>query len=59
MQLLNLSINAFQNFSSVTLFTALVETQLDSIEKLKADLPENIIENKDDLTFIQPDVNSM
>ena len=46
------------HFSKVTLFTAFVETELDSVEKLKADLPENIIKNKDDLTFIQPDVNS-
>ena len=35
------------------------ELELDSIEKIKVDLPKNIIENKDDLTFIQPDVNSM
>ena len=53
-----MSINAFQYFSIVTLFTAFVETELDSIEKLKAGLPENIIKSKDDLTFIQPDVNS-
>ena len=35
------------------------ESELDSIEKIKADLPKNIIKNIDDLTFIQPDVNSM
>ena len=35
------------------------EPEIDSIEKIKVDLPKNIIENKDDLTFIQPDVNSM
>ena len=35
------------------------EQELDSIEKIKADLPKNIIKNMDDLAFIQPDVNSM
>ena len=35
------------------------EPELDSIEKIKADLPLNIVKNMDDLTFIQPDVNSM
>ena len=35
------------------------EQKLDSIEKIKADLPQNIIKNMDDLTFIQPDVKSM
>ena len=35
------------------------EPGLDSIEKIKADLPQNIIKNIDDLTFIQPVVNSM
>ena len=35
------------------------EPELDSIEKIKADLPQNIVKNMDDLTFIQPDVNSM
>ena len=35
------------------------EPELDSIEKLKADLPKNIIKNMDDLTFIQPDARGM
>ena len=35
------------------------EPELDSIEKMKADLPENIIKNMDDLTFIQPDASSI
>ena len=35
------------------------ELELDSIEKIKVDLPKNIIENKDDLTFIQPDARGM
>ena len=35
------------------------EPELDSIEKIKADLPQNIIKNMNDLTFIQPVVNSM
>ena len=35
------------------------EPELDSIEKIKVDLPKNIIENKDDLTFIQPDARGM
>ena len=35
------------------------EPELDSIEMTKFDLPKNIIKNMDDLTFIQPDVNSM
>ena len=35
------------------------EPELDSIEKIKADLPKNIVKNMDDLTFIQPVVNSM
>ena len=35
------------------------EPELDSIEKMKAGLPQNIIKNMNDLTFIQPDVNSM
>ena len=35
------------------------EPELDSIEKMKVNLPKNIIKNMDDLTFIQPDVKSM
>ena len=35
------------------------EPELDSIEKMKADLPKNIIKNMDDLTFIPPDASSM
>ena len=35
------------------------EPELDSIKKIKVDLPKNIIENKDDLTFIQPDARGM
>ena len=35
------------------------EPELDSIEKIKADLPLNIVKNMDDLTFIQPDASSM
>ena len=35
------------------------EPELDSIEKMKAYLPKNIIKNMDDLTFIQPDASSM
>ena len=35
------------------------EPELDSIEKMKVNLPQNIIKNMDDLTFIQPVVNSM
>ena len=35
------------------------EPELDSIEMTKFDLPKNIIKNMEDLTFIQPDVNSM
>ena len=35
------------------------EPELDSIEKIKVDLPKNIIENKDDLTFVQPDARGM
>ena len=35
------------------------EPELDSIEKMKADLPENIIKNMDDLTFVQPEPSSM
>ena len=35
------------------------EPEIDSIEKIKVDLPKNIIENKDDLTFIQPDARGM
>ena len=35
------------------------EPELDSIEKIKVYLPKNIIKNMDDLTFIQPVVNSM
>ena len=31
------------------------EPELDSIEKIKVDLPKNIIKNMDDLTFVQPD----
>ena len=33
--------------------------ELDSIEKIKVDLPKNIIANKDELTFIQPDARGM
>ena len=35
------------------------EPELDFIEKIKVDLPQNIVKNMDDLTFIQPVVNSM
>ena len=35
------------------------EPELDSIEKIKADLPTNIIKNIDDSTFIPPDASSM
>ena len=35
------------------------EPELDSLEKIKVDLPKNIIKNKDDLTFIQPDARGM
>ena len=35
------------------------EPELDSIEKMKAYLPKNIIKNMDDLTFIPPDASSM
>ena len=35
------------------------EPELDSIEKIKSHLPQNIIEIKDDLTFIQVDASSM
>ena len=35
------------------------EPELDSIEKKKVDLPKNIIENKNDLTFIQPDARGI
>ena len=35
------------------------EPEMDSIEKIKVDLPKNIIEIKDDLTFIQPDARGM
>ena len=35
------------------------EPELDSIEKIKFDLPKNIIKNMDDLTFVQPDFSGM
>ena len=35
------------------------ESELDSIDQIKADLPKNIIKNMDDLTFIPPDASSM
>ena len=35
------------------------EPELDSVEKIKVDLPKNIIKNMDDLTFVQPEPSSM
>ena len=38
----------FHSFNEVDCCTALVETELDHIEKTKVDLPKNVPKNKDD-----------